>query len=174
MKQRILLLLMLFFFTGTYSQPLPDSIKAKYHAAKTGEEKGSCLFAYFNTQVATDSNTAANTLALFDWFEKQHDEVGKDYTQVRLSYILTAKGDFPASLNLLFAALPRFEKRKDDFGIGLTYRAIGSTYMAAKDYAQAAEYLKKQIPLITDDNQKGLLSRVYNGVACAYGEGKDP
>lgn len=174
MKQRILLLLMLFFFTGTYSQPLPDSIKAKYHAAKTGEEKGSCLFAYFNTQVATDSNTAANTLALFDWFEKQHDEVGKDYTQVRLSYILTAKGDFPASLNLLFAALPRFEKRKDDFGIGLTYRAIGSTYMAAKDYAQAAEYLKKQIPLITDDNQKGLLSRVYNGVACAYGEGKIP
>ncbi len=172
MKQIILFILAIFFFIVAYSQPLPDSIKAKYLAAKTGEQKGSCLNSYFNKQLVTDSNTAANTLLLLDWFGKQNDEVGKDYTNLKLSTILTAKGDFPAALNLLFAVLSRFEKRKDNFGIGLTYRAIGSTYMSAKDYPQAAIYLKKQIPLATADNQKELLSRIYNGVACAYGEGK--
>jgi len=174
MKQSILFLFAVCFFISAISQPLPDSTKAKYLAAKTDEEKGSSLFAYFNTQLVTDSNTAANTLALLDWFGKQHDEVGKDYTNIKLSGILTAKGDFPASLNLLFQVLSRFEKRSDNFGIGLTYRAIGSTYMAARDYTQAAEYLKKQIPMASVDNQKELLSRVYNGVACAYGEGKMP
>jgi tetratricopeptide (TPR) repeat protein len=174
MKQIRLFLFAIFFFISAGSQPLPDIIKAKYLAAKTDEQKGSCLSAHFNTQLVTDSNTAASTLALLDWFGKQHDEVGKDYTNIKLSTILTAKGDFPASLNLLFTVLSRFEKRKDNLGIGLTYRAIGSTYMSAKDYPQAAEYLKKQIPLAAADNQKDLLSRVYNGVACAYGEGKMP
>ena len=172
MKQITIFFFTIFFFTGVYSQPLPDSIKAKYHTSKTDEQKGNCLFSYFNTQLVTDSNTAKNTLTVLDWFGKQNDEVGKDYTNLKLSAILTAKGDFPASLNLLFSVLSRFEKRKDNFGIGLTYRAIGSTYMSAKDYAQAAVYFKKQIPLATADNQKELLSRIYNGVACAYGEGK--
>lgn len=174
MKQNILLLSVLIFSAAAYCQPLPDSVKAKYLAAKTDEQKGSCLFAYFSKQLTADSSAAVNTLQLLDWFSKQHDEVGKDYTNVRLSYILTAKGDFPAALNLLFSVLPRFEKREDDFGIGLTYRSIGSTYMSAKDYSKAAEYLKKQIPLALAENQKDLLSRVYNGVACAYGEGKMP
>lgn len=172
MRQITLFLFAVFFFTGVYSQPLPDSIKAKYLAAKTDEQKGSCLFSYFNTQTVIDNNTSANILSLIDWFGKQHDEVGKDYTNIKLSGILTTKGDFPAALNLLFSTLSRFEKRKDNFGIGITYRGIGSTYMAAKDYSQAAAYLKKQIPLVTAEDQKDLLSRIYNGVACAYGEGK--
>jgi tetratricopeptide (TPR) repeat protein len=172
MKQLILYFATVFFCTAAFSQPLPDSTKAKYLAAKTDEEKGNCLFAYFNTQLATDSNTAVKTLALLDWFGKNNDVVGKDYTNIKLSNILTTKGDFPASLNLLFQVLSRFEKRNDNLGIGLTYRAIGSTYMAAKDYTQAAEYLKKQIPLVNTISEKDLLSRVYNGIACAYGEGK--
>ena len=172
MKQITLFLFALFFFTGVYSQPLPDSIKAKYLASKTDEQKGNCLFSYFNTQSAMDNNTSENILLLIDWFGKQHDEVGKDYTNIKLSYILTAKGDFPASLNLLFPVLSRFEKRKDNLGMAFTYRAISNTYMFSKDYSQAAEYSKKQIPLISAGTQKDLLSRVYNGVACAYGEGK--
>ena len=172
MKKITLCVFIMLFHISAYCQPLPDSTKAKYLAAKTDEQKGSCLTSYFSTQLVTDSNTAGNILAVLDWFGKQNDEVGKDYTNLKLSTILTAKGDFPASLNLLFSVLSRFEKRKDNFGIGLTYRAIGSTYMSAKDYPKAAEYLKKQIPLATADNQKQLLSRIYNGVACAYGEGK--
>lgn len=172
MKQFIIFFFTILFFTSVYSQPLPDSIKAKYLAAKTDAEKGKCLTAYFSTQLLTDSSTAANTLALLDWFGKQHDEAGKDYTNIKLSSILTTKGDFPASLNLLFQVLSRFEKRGDNVGIGLSYRAIGATYMAAKDYTQAADYLKRQIPLVSNTNEKDLLSRIYNGVACAYGEGK--
>lgn len=171
--KKISLCLLLFSCTLlAYSQPLPDSIKTKYHAANTDEQKGTCLFSYFSTQLVTDSNTSGNVLALLNWFNKQNDEVGKDYTTIRLSYILAGKGDFPTSLNLLFATLSRLEKRKDNYGIGLTYRAIGNTYMSAKDYTKAAEYLKKQIPFASADNQKDLLSRVYNAIACAYGEGK--
>jgi len=172
MKPFFLLLFILLLFTGVESQSLPDSIKTKYLAAKTDEQKGQCLVTYLNTLVLTDSITSVNILALLDWFGKQHDEVGKDYTNIRLSYILTTKGDFPAALNLLFPVLSRFEKRNDNFGMALTYRAIGNTYMLAKDYAQAAAYLKKQIPLAAADDQKEVLSRIYNGVACAYGEGK--
>ncbi len=174
MKKLTLCLLFFFCVLNAFNQPLPDSIKAKYYTAKTDEQKGSCLFNYFTTQSLTDSNTAANTLALLDWFGKQHDVVGKNYTNLRLSYILTAKGDFPAALNLLFSLLPRFEDRKDNFGIIQTYRAIGSTYMSAKDYAQSAAYFKKQVPLVSGPGQKEQLSRVYNAIACAYGEGKMP
>ena len=172
MKQISFLLCTMFFFTAAYSQPMPDSIKARYLAAKTDQQKGSYLFSYFNTQLVNDSSTSSNTLALLDWFGKKHDEVGKDYCNVRLSYILTAKGDFPASLNLLFSVLARFENRKDEFGIIQANRAIGSTYMYAKDYAQSAEYFKKQVPLVSAPDQKDQLSRIYNAIACAYGEGK--
>ncbi len=154
MKQRILFLVFLTLFIGANSQPLPDSIKTRYRSAKTNEQKGECLTSYFATQLTTDSSTAGNTLALLDWFGKQNDQAGKDYTNLKLSGILTAKGDFPASLNLLFSVLSRFEERKDNFGIGLTYRAIGSTYMSAKDYTQAAEYLKKQVPLASAITRK--------------------
>ena len=174
MKQITLSLITIFLFISASCQPLPDSTKVKYLAAKTDEQKGNCLFSYFATQLVTDSSTAGNTLALLDWFGKQNDQTGKDYTNIKLSSVLTAKGDFPASLNLLFSVLSRFEKRKDDFGIGLTYRTIGATYMAAKDYSQAAKYLKNQIPFASANNQKDLLSRIYNGIACAYGEGKMP
>ena len=172
MKQGILFFFTMLLFVCAESQPLPDSIKAKYLAAKTDEQKGSSLFTYFNAHMAADSSISEKILSLLDWFGKHHDEVGKDYTLIKLSYILTAKGDYPASLNSLFPVLSRFEKRRDNLGISLTYRAIGNTYMLAKEYSKAAEYFKKQIPLASAENQKELLSRIYNGIACAYGEGK--
>lgn len=172
MKKIIISLLLFCCVTATYSQPIPDSVLAKYRAAKTDEQKGNCLLSYFSNQLVTDSNTTANTLSLLGWFGKQNDEVGKDYTNIWLSHILESKGDFPASLNLLFPVLSRFEKRRDNFGISRAYRAIGSTYMSSKDYSHAAEYLKKQIAFTSTDNGKEVLSRIYNGIACAYGEGK--
>lgn len=44
--------------------------------------------------------------------------------------------------------------------------------MSAKDYVQAAKYSKKEIDFANND--KNLLSRIYNGIACIYGEGKMP
>ena len=163
----------LMFFSCTlnsYSQPLPDSTKVKYYAAKADKEKGKCLLDYFGSQVLNDTKTKADILLLKGWFEKQHDDAGKNYTNIGLAWILETNGDFPGSLNLLFSVLPKFEQRKDSFGIFNTYGIIARTYMSTKDYVQAAKYNKMEIEFA--DNDKNLLSTIYNGIACIYGEGK--
>ena len=174
MKRITLLLFAIVLYIGVQSQLLPDSIKTKYLAAKTDEQKAECLVNYFKNQSLTDSNANAHTLSLIGWFASQKDEVGKDYTNLRLAKILESKGDFPAALNLLFSILPNFEKRQDNFGLLYVYNAIGSTYMSSKDYVQAAAYSKKAIPLALAKNDKYLLGKLYNGIACVYGEGKMP
>ena len=174
MKKIAFLLFAIVLYIGAHGQHLPDSIKAKYLAAKTDEQKGECLVSYFKTQILTDSNANAHTLSLIGWFASQKDEVGKNYTNLRLAKILESNGDFPAALNLLFSILPHFEKRQDNFGLLYVYNAISSTYMSSKDYVQAAAYSKKAIPLVMARNDQCMLSRTYNAIACIYGEGKMP
>ncbi len=172
MKKLTLCLLLFSCALNAYNQPLPDSTKVKYYAAKADKEKGKCLLDYFRGQVLNDTKTKANILLLKSWFEKQNDNTGINYTNLGLAMILEKNGDFPGSLNLLFSVLPQFEQRKDSFGIFNTYRIIGATYMSAKDYEQAAKYSKREIDFAKND--KHLLSRIYNGIACIYGEGKMP
>jgi len=174
MKKILLILFAIALYIGAKSQPLPDSIKTKYMAAKTDEQKGECLLTYLKSLSVNDSITNAQTLSLLGWFASQKDEVGKDYTNLRLAGILASKGDFPAALNLLFSILPNFEKRQDNFGLVYVYNAIGATYMSSKDYVQAAAYTKKAIPFALAKNDKFLLAKLYNGIACEYGEGKMP
>lgn len=157
-----------------YSQPLPHNTKAQYSAAKDDKEKGQCLMDYFKQQPLNDTTTKTNALLLKSWFEKQKDATGKNYTNLRLAQILENNGDFPGSLNLLFMVLPQFEQRKDSFGILSTYGLIAGTYMSAKDYLNAAEYSKKAILLAQAGNDRNLLSKLYNGIACVYGEGNMP
>ena len=172
MKKFILCFLLFSCALNAYNQPLPDSTEVKYYAAKADKEKGKCLLDYFRRQVLNDTKTKANILLLKSWFEKQNDNTCINYTNLGLAMILEKNGDFPGSLNLLFLVLPQFEQRKDSFGIFNTYRIIGATYMSAKDYVQAAKYSKKEIDFANND--KDLLSRIYNGIACIYGEGKMP
>ena len=172
MKNIIISLSCFYCVTAVYSQPMPDSISAKYRAAKTDEQKGNYLLNYFNMRTGTDSSITANTLSLLGWFRKQNDEVGADYTNLCLSSILRDKGDFPGSLNILFSILSRFEKRQDSYPVPMLYEQIGRTYMISNEYSQAADYFKKIIPFISKDNEKQRLSAIYNAIACAYGEGK--
>ncbi len=167
-----LLLCVTIFSTAfsAHSQPLPDSVLAQYQTAKSDREKGSCLLNYFKKQSLSDTATKAHILSLKTWFEKQHDDAGKDYTNLNLARILINSGDYPAALDLLFSTLPQFENRNDSFGMQNTYAIIGDTYMDAKDYDQSAEYSKKVIAFAGSD--KNLLARVYNDIACTYGEGK--
>lgn len=156
------------------SQPLPDSIKAQYSAAKNDNGKGQCLMDYFQHQPLSDTATKRNILLLKSWFQKEKDATGINYTDLGLAEILESNGDFPGSLNLLFSVLPQFEEHKDSFGIINTFILISGTYMSAKDYLNAAAYSKKEIILIKAGNDKALLSRSYNSIACVYGEGDMP
>jgi tetratricopeptide (TPR) repeat protein len=174
MKKIAFCLFLFFCAKFTNSQPLPGSVIVKYKAAKTDKEKGTTLLGYIKKQSVTDTKTKEDILVLKTWFEKQNDEVGKNYTNLGLAYTLTKSGDYPAALDLLFSILPQFENLKDSFGIWNTYNIIGATYMSAKDYIKAAEYSKKEIAFAATDNDKNILPRIYNGIACIYGEGKMP
>ena len=172
---KITFCLLLFSCTAiAQGQPLPDSVSVKYKEAKSNKEKGSVLLSFFRKLPVTDAQTKSDVLLLKTWFEKQHDEAGKNYTNLGLSILLTKNGDYPAALDLEFSTLPQFENSKDSFGISNTYYAIGATYLAAKDYLKAAEYEKKVIYFAETGNDKILLSRIFNGIACIYGEGKMP
>jgi len=174
MKTITFLLFAIVLSVGVDSQPFPDSIKAKYQSAKSDQQRGECLISYFKVQSLTDSTANAQTLSLLSWFASQKDELGKDYTNLRVAQILETRGDLPAALNLLFSILPNFEKRQDSSGLVYVYNAIGNTYMDSKDYVQAAAYSKKNIPLAFAKDDKILLSKLYNAIACEYGEGKMP
>src|SRR5258705_13951732 len=117
MKKIIVFLSCFCWVTVIYSQPLPDSVSAKYRVAKNDGQKGDCLLTYLSMRSLADSNTTANTLSLVGWFTKQNDQVGADYTNLWLSEYLIYKGDFAASLNILLPLLSRFEKRKDSYAI---------------------------------------------------------
>jgi hypothetical protein len=137
--KKLTLSLMIFLVTlVAHSQPLPDSVIVKYKAAKTEKEKGNCLLNHFKQQSLIDIRTKTDILSLKTWFGKQNDLTGRDYTDLGLARVLESSGDYPAALALLFSVLPEFENRKDSFGIWNTYNTIGGTYMAAKDYNQAA------------------------------------
>jgi hypothetical protein len=127
MKKLLLWLIIFSVAVTAHSQPLPDSVIAKYKAAKTDKEKGTCLMNYFKKQILTDAKTKADILLLKTWFAKQNDEASKNYTNLELALILETNSDYPAALDLLFSELPQFESRKDTLGIERTYSIIGTT-----------------------------------------------
>src|SRR4051794_22779783 len=124
MKKLLLCLIIFSAALSSHSQPLPDSVIIQYRATKTDREKGNCLLNYFKKQSLTDTATKADILLIKAWFEKLHDDVGKDYTNLSLARILQNSGDYPAALDLLFSTLPQFENRNDSFGMQNTYAII--------------------------------------------------
>src|SRR5450631_79349 len=100
-----------------YGQSVSPELPPNYQTAKTDAEKGNALLHYSSGFSDKDSNTTNRVLSLLSRFRKQKDEVGLEYTNLWLARILTAKGDYPGSLNLVFSVLPRFEKRQDSLGI---------------------------------------------------------
>ena len=168
MKQINLFLFAVFFFTGVYSQPLPDSIKTKYMAAKTDEQKGRCLYTYLGGASTADSIVTAHALDLLSWLKKQNDVVGADYTELFIANVLVFKSDYSTSLNMALSILSRFEKRKDNYGIMASNYVVGLAYMFAKNYEQAIKYLKKVVFLAQTLVANYNLSKPYNDLGVAY------
>lgn len=158
----------MFFFIVAFSQPLPDSIKTKYLAAKTDEQKGRCLITYLGNASNADSMVTVQALDLLSWFKKQGDFVGADYTALNIANVLVFKSDYSTSLKMALAILSRFEKRKDNYGIMLSSNVIGIAYLFAKNYEQAFQYLKKAILLAQFHNANNNLARAYNDLGVAY------
>ena len=168
MKQITFFLFAVFFFTRAYSQPLPDSVKSKYHAAKTDEQKGRCLDTHLGRASTADSIVTEHALHLLSWFKKQNDIVGADYTELFIANVLAFKADYSTSLNMALSVLSRFEKRKDNYGIMASNHVAGTAYIFTKNYEEAFKYLKKVIPLAQALVANTNLSRAYNDLGVAY------
>ena len=151
-----------------YSQPVPDSIKAKYNAAKTDEEKGRLLFSYFPRPTSTDSATIANTIKLLSWFKEHNDIVSADYTELNLSLILLFRGNYDVALKQGLALLSRFQKRKDDYGVMQANRMIGDAYSFSRNPQTGIEYLRKSVAMAEVIDPRIFLSNAYNDLGLAY------
>ena len=168
MKKIIFCLSLFCFAIIAHSQPFPDSIKAKYNAAKTDEEKGRCLDKYLGRASTADSVVTVHALDLLSWFKKQNDIVGADYTELFIANVLAFKSDYSTSLNMALSVLSRFEKRKDNYGIMASNHVAGTAYIFTKNYEEAFKYLKKVIPLAQALVANTNLSRAYNDLGVAY------
>ena len=168
MKKKITCLLFFFSAIAVYSQPIPDSVKTKYLAAKTDEQKGRFLNAYWGRASTADSMVTAHTLDLLYWLKKQNDIVGADYTELFIANVLAFKSDYSTSLNMALSVLSRFENRKDNYGIMASNSVVGLNYLLTKNYEQAFEYLKKSISLGQTLKANDNLTRAYNDLGVAY------
>ena len=159
--------------SGIIAQPLPDSLKIRYNAAKTDSAKGKCLSIYMNT-FNGDSSAWKNVVALIGYFKKNNDQVGEDYVQLFTTINLTQTGQFNTALNQSLQILSRFEARHDNYGIINAYLRIGDALYFSREFEQCIIYCKKAMSRALLAGDKEILSSIYNEIGTAYNEMNKP
>ncbi len=169
----ILIFLYSVLCSGIIAQPLPDSLKIRYNAAKTDSAKGKCLSIYMDT-FNGDSSSWKNVVALIGYFKKNNDQVGEDYVQLFTAFNLSQTGQFNTALNQSLQILSRFEARHDNYGIMNAYHEIGLALYFSGDFGQCIIYFKKAMPLALLSGDKHILSTIYNDIGTTYNEMNKP
>jgi serine phosphatase RsbU (regulator of sigma subunit) len=149
------------------AQPLPDSLKIMYNAAKTDSEKGECLSTYMDT-FNGDSSSWKNILALISYFKENNDQVGEDYVQLFTAFNLSQTGQFNTALNQSLKILSRFEARHDEYGIINAYLRIADALYFSGDIEQCIIYCKRGVSRAPLAGNKKTLSSLYNEMGNAY------
>ena len=159
--------------SGIIAQPLPDSLKIRYNAAKTDSAKGKCLSIYMNT-FNGDSSAWKNIVALIGYFKINNDQVGEDYVQLFTAFNLSQTGQFNTALNQSLQILSRFEARHDDYGIINAYLRIGDALYFSGDFGQCIMYCKRGMSRALLAGDEKILSTIYNEIGSAYNEMNKP
>ncbi len=151
------------------SQPLPDNVKASFNAAKTESGKGKIIITY------CDANTDADTLykdliTLKQYFEERKDQVLVDYIRLGMCRQLSRGADYTEAIDELFQLLPRFEQRKDNYGIMICNRHLSYAYYAAADKEKTLYYDQRTVDLSVPLGTKDDLATAYNNVASDLSE----
>ena len=81
MKQYIFLFLCFGIYSGITAQPLPDSIRTLYTAAKNDSERGRLLTRYFDL-ITNDDSILQKLSALKGYFKTVNDPSAEDYVQL--------------------------------------------------------------------------------------------
>ena len=151
------------------AQPLPDSVKVIFNAAKTGVDKGKILLRYFDAN--TDNDTLfKNLISLKQYFEEKKDPVIVDYIRLSMCRQLSRGVEYADAINELLQLLPRFEQRKDDYGVMVCNRHLSYAYYAAGDKEKTLYYDQRTVDLSIPLGIKYDLATAYNNIAADRSE----
>ncbi len=169
MKRIIFLLLCLVLCSYITAQPLPDSIKVLFNAAKNNSEKGRLLTRYYDLNVHNDS-ILPKFLKLKEYFKKTNDLSSEDYVLLSICRVMARISEYSIALNELFPLMTRFEQRKDAYGIMVTNRHFSYAYYAAGDKEKTLYYDKKTLELSLALNDDYEVATAYNNLSSDYSE----
>ncbi|MET0462364.1 MAG: tetratricopeptide repeat protein [Chitinophagaceae bacterium] len=142
------------------TQPLPSDVKNRFNSAGSDSAKGRVLISYFDLK--SDGHTYLDSLyVLNDYFISRKDNVAVDYTQLALCRIIARRGEYPEAISILFEALDRFTKRKDDYGIMIANRHLTYAYYSAEDKEKSLFYGKRTVELSEKINNKYDIATAY-------------
>src|SRR5436190_9846692 len=167
MKRYILIVICHRISFSAIAQPLPDSVKVLYDKAKAGSEKGKLLARYLMS-IKDSSNFFTECLELSNYFKNNNDQAALDYVQLLVSSSLSATGDYATGLNQSLQILARFERRKDDFGIGLASDFVSLSYYYSGDIEKCSAFGKKGISQGLLIGDKKFLASSFNNLGSAY------
>lgn len=156
-------------YTGLHAQSLPDNVKRDFYAAQSDSEKGRVLISYFDTNVDKDT-LLANQIALKSYFEATHQPVMVDYVDMGVCRQLSRGAGYTESISELFKLLPRFEKRKDEYGIMVCNRHFSYAYYAAGDSSKALYYDRRTVKMSVSLGDKKDITVAYNNIAADLAE----
>ena len=151
------------------AQPLPDSVKAVFNAAKTGVDKGKILIRYFDAN--TDNDTLfKNLISLKQYFEEKNDPIVVDYVSLGICRQLSRESEYAEAINELFKLLLRFEQQKDDYGVMVCNRLFSYAYYAAGEKEKTLFYDQRTVDLSIPLGIEHDLTIAYNNIAADLAE----
>jgi two-component system NtrC family sensor kinase len=173
MKYITTLLLSCFLTSLAVAQPLPDSLKTLYNAARSSSDKGRCLRIYLKN-FNGDSSDTKNVLALIAYLKKNNDAAGEDYVRLFTNSYLARTGQFNIALKEAHELLSAFELRGDNYGILSANMIISYALFISEEDEQALKYSKKALAIALTVGDKKLLSQNYNDIGAGYNDLNEP
>jgi len=154
---------------GSNSQPMPDSLKNAFNAAKGDIGKGKVLISYVDRN--TDKDTLLNYLvSLKKFFEEKKQPVIEDYIRTAICRQLARGAQYAEAINELFQLLPRFEERKDGYGVMVCNRHFSYAYYAGGDSSKALHYDRLTVRQSEVLGYKDDIAVAYNNLAADMAE----
>ena len=155
------------------AQPMPEPIKSAYLKATTSKEKAEALLDITRPSMA-DTKILEQQKALLEWFSKNQDELGANYTTLYIGTVFMFKDDANIALKMALPLLEKFEKRNDQYGIMRCYQLIGMCYSVIKSYDLSFSYLHKSIAIAEKYQYERFQSIIYNSAGVVYFESGQP
>jgi tetratricopeptide (TPR) repeat protein len=174
MKEILICLLSFCCAIAADSQPLPDSVLAKYKSIAVQRQKDDFLVDYLQNVLYLDNKSLEKGIELASWFKKQHDETAADFTTLLVATKLGEAGSYTTGLNMALPVLYRFEKMNDTLGIAQSLLSIAYCYSSSRNYDQSIAYYKKIIPLAIRMGNQKFIAHIYNDIGATYAEASMP